>query len=203
MSEGVAPAVQFQDDLATGGVCDADEVKVFRADGIGEIDGSRLFVTYADGGGCGLLLVPIGGMYNYDGNTDTLRDSDGVIWTRIPDGHRARRRPFSPAPSRRPGPTHASACIDLAQGGTYTAPASGKETAPAGPLQLTATVPGAPANPWRGLREWFLLSSSCEVIAPITFYARLRRSVNATSCMPEALEITTLPTRSPGSTRRW
>jgi hypothetical protein len=181
VGEGTEPVVQFQDDLATGGACAADEVKVFRADGVGDIDGSRLAVIYPNGGGCGTLLVPIGGVYDYDADTDTLRDQDGVTWTRVAEGLNPAPT-LGPAPTPRPGPTHPSTCIDLAQGGTYTARA--------GPMSLTATIPGTPQIPWQGSPDGFYLSSHCTDIAAITFYASSASDVYSTSCMPESLEIT-------------
>jgi hypothetical protein len=102
VSEGVTPVVQFQDDLATGAACVADEVKIFRADGLGEINGSRLEAIYPDGGGCGSMLVPIGGVYDYDEQTDTLVDADGLTWTRLPAGGDPPPT-LQPAPSPRPG----------------------------------------------------------------------------------------------------
>jgi hypothetical protein len=187
VGEGAAPVVQFQDDLATGAGCAADEVKVFRADGVGEIDGSRLVVSYPNGGGCGLILVPIGGVYDYDAVTDTLGDADGVTWTRVPAGGDPPPT-LQPAPSPRPGQTFTAACIDLAQGGPYTAPV-GSLSGP-GPVSLTATVPTSPAVPWRGLRDTFNLLSSCEGAAAMSFFAQIATSVNDGGCMPSSADIT-------------
>ena len=181
VGEGIAPTVQFQDDLATGAACAADEVKVFRADGVGEIDGSSLFVSYPDGGGCGLMLVPIAGGYDYDADTDTLLDQDEVTWTRVPEGPDPAPT-LRPVPSRAPGQTPTPACIDLGRGGAYTAPA--------GPISVTATVPRKPVIRWQGLRDGFLLSSSCEDPAPFTFFALTETVVNDGGCMPSSAEIT-------------
>jgi len=79
---GTTPTVQFVDEFASGAACQADSVKVFTADGTGAISGTRLGVTFPDGGGCGLVMVPIGGVYDYDPDTDTLQDQDGLTWTR-------------------------------------------------------------------------------------------------------------------------
>jgi hypothetical protein len=181
VGEGMAPVVQFQDDLARGSGCAADSVKVFRADGVGEINGKRLVVTYPDGGGCGLTLVPIGGRYDYQAGTDTLLDQDDVTWTRVPIGG-------DPLPTLRlaaspqPGQTLIGECVDLAQGGTYTASA--------GPLLVTATVPGTPAIPWQGWRDAFSLSGSCGEVAAIAFVVSSATSVNDGGCMPSSSEIT-------------
>src|SRR4029079_6739972 len=122
VSAGITPVVQFQDDLATGDACVADEVKIFRADGLGEITGNRLVVSYPDGGGCGLLLVAIAGRYDYQAGTDTLLDQDDIEWARVPPGTEPAPT-LRPAPSGRIMPTLAGGCVDLTQGGTYTASA--------------------------------------------------------------------------------
>jgi hypothetical protein len=172
---GTAPVVQFQDDLATGDACVADEVKIFRADGVGEITGNRLVASYPDGGGCGLMLVGIGGRYDYEAGTDTLTDQDGVEWTRVPDG--AEPAPtLRPAPTRTPGPTLEGGCVDLSDGGTYTAPV--------GPLSFTAIVPGAPVVPWNAARDSFLLASSCLDGSPMAFAASTETDILYTTCMP-------------------
>jgi hypothetical protein len=102
VAAGTTPVVQFQDDFASGAGCAADKVKVYRADGVGEISGNRLVVSYPDGGGCGLMLVSIAGRYVYDAGTDTLTDQDGAIWRRVPPG-------LDPAPTFRPAPTRTPA----------------------------------------------------------------------------------------------
>ena len=173
---GIAPVVQFQDDLATGGACNADEVKVLRADGVGEITGNRLVATYPDGGGCGSIMVPIGGVYEYDADKDTMLDQDDVTWSRVSAGIEPPPT-LRPAPSPRVGPTAAPVCIDLADGGTYSAPAGGTETAPGGPISLIATIPATPAVPWQGRLAHFVLSASCQDIASITFHASTATSV--------------------------
>jgi len=178
---GTAPVVQFQDDLATGGACAADEIKIFRADGLGEITGNRLVVDYPDGGGCGLQLVPIAGVYAYEAATDTLRDQDGVTWTRVPPGSDPAPT-LRPAPTGAPGETPAGVCIDLTQGGTYTAPA--------GSVSVTATVPGTPGIRWYGLRDGFLLAGACDRISPITLYVMGATTVNDGSCMSSRADVT-------------
>jgi hypothetical protein len=178
---GTAPVVQFQDDLSTGGACVADQVKVFRADGVGEITGNRLVVSYPDGGGCGLMLVAIGGRYDYEAGTDTLRDQDGVTWARVPpeiDPVPTLR----PAPTRTPGPTLEGGCVDLTHGGTYAASA--------GPVSVTATVPGTPVFPWYGSRDLFEMAGSCVDGSPMTFHAMGATSVNDGSCTPSRADVT-------------
>jgi hypothetical protein len=185
---GMAPVVQFQDDVSTDGACVADQVKVFRADGVGEISGNRLVASYPDGGGCGLMLVSIAGLYDYDADTDTLLDQDDVTWTRVTQGPEPAST-LRPVPSRAPGQTITAECIDLADGGTYTAPV-GTMLGPEGPVSLTATVPSNPAVPWQGSRDFFSLSSSCEDPAPITFSALTATSVNDGGCLASSAEIT-------------
>ena len=87
VAAGMTPAVHFEDAFATGAACVDDPVKVFTADGTGQVSGSLLAVTYPDGGGCGLLTVEIGpGFLEYDEATDTLTDSDGLRWFRVQNG---------------------------------------------------------------------------------------------------------------------
>jgi hypothetical protein len=81
---GATPAVHFEDDFATGAACVDDAIKVFTADGMGEIAGSRLVVTYPDGGGCGSAVVPLGGtIFDYQADTDTIVCDDGFVWSRV------------------------------------------------------------------------------------------------------------------------
>ncbi len=83
---GVTPTVHFEDDLSTGGACDLDVVKLFKADGNGRVLGSRLAFSFPDGGGCGLMIVDVGpGFYDYDEATDTLTDDMGLTWFRAQD----------------------------------------------------------------------------------------------------------------------
>jgi hypothetical protein len=196
---GPTPTVRFEDLHATGEACRNDEVKVFTADGVGLITGARLEVTFPNGGGCGLAAVAIAGTYAYDQVADTLLDQDGIVWTRIAVGKApvptltpvptlAPESSPDPAPTVRPGPTQtpapspAGACIDLSQGGTYTAPA--------GAISLTAVVPPAPAFPWYGLGDTFHLRRSCDEGSPMAFFAMGATSVNDGSCMPNRTEIT-------------
>jgi len=174
---GTTPVVQFQDDLATGAACVDDQVKVFRADGVGEITGNRLVVAYPAGGGCGLHLVAIAGRYDYRAATDTLRDQDGVIWDRVPPG-------IDPAPTLRAAPVGPTlvGCMDLTHGGTYTAPA--------GDMSLSAIVPDGPAIPWHGSSEFFALAGSCQDGSPIAIAASMETSLYVTTCM-FSVEVTT------------
>jgi len=178
---GTAPVVQFQDDLATGDVCVADEVKIFRADGLGEITGNRLVVSYPDGGGCGLLLVAMASRYDYEPGTDTLRDQDGITWARVAPGIDPAPT-LRPAPTGRPASTLAGGCIDLTQGGTYTASA--------GPVSVTATVPGTPVVPWYGARDLFEMAGSCLDGSPMAFHAMGATSVADDGCMSSRADVT-------------
>jgi hypothetical protein len=205
VGEGTTPFVRFVDEVATGGACDLDPVKLFIADGTGEISGSRLVAEFPDGGGCGLMTVEVVMAYDYVAGSDTLRDQDDVRWTRA---DRLAEVPVTPPPAQQPPATQApvtdspptqapppdptlnptpqgptgSACIDLAQGGTYTAPA--------GPLSVTATVPDSPTIPWQGERAGFYLSAGCESFSPISILASVGTDEIVTSCMPGSLEIT-------------
>lgn len=105
VGEGLNPTVVFRDDRSTGGVCAADEVKVFTADGFGEITGNRLVATFPDGGGCGSQTVDIAPRYDYVPRADQLVDQDGVIWSRVPGGGTPTGPPPSVAPSDAPLPT--------------------------------------------------------------------------------------------------
>jgi hypothetical protein len=84
---GVTPAVRYQDNLSTGGACDADSVKIFTADGTGRISGSLLEVSFPNGGGCGSKTVGIAiGVLEFDEATDTLSAEDGLTWSRVDEG---------------------------------------------------------------------------------------------------------------------
>jgi hypothetical protein len=83
VSPGETPTVRFEDLFSTGDVCLADEVKVFTAEGTGEITDTHLQATFPDGGGCGLAVVAIALAYDYDPLTDTMRDQDGIVWLRV------------------------------------------------------------------------------------------------------------------------
>ena len=175
VGEGLDPVVQFQDDFADGFACAADEVKVFRGDGVGELYGNRLIATYPDGGGCGSQLVAMSGRYDYDADTDTLLDLNRVTWIRVPAGG-------DPLPSLRPAP---SRCVDLADGGTYTALAGDSS------ISVTATVPRGPAIPWQGATDQFHLSGSCGEFSAMGFHVSAETSVYETSCMPDGEDFTT------------
>jgi hypothetical protein len=79
---GTRPTVHFEDDYATGLACRNDAVKVFTADGMGEISDDRLDASFPDGGGCGSMKVEIAIRLVHDADTDSLRDQDGVSWAR-------------------------------------------------------------------------------------------------------------------------
>ena len=79
---GTRPAVHFEDEYATGLACRDDAVKVFTADGTGEISDDRLDASFPDGGGCGSMKVDIAIRVVHDAATDSLRDQDGVLWAR-------------------------------------------------------------------------------------------------------------------------
>ena len=87
VAAGMTPAVHFEDGFSYGGACVADDVKLFKADGTGQVSGNRLDVSFPDGGGCGKLTVDMGpGFYEYDAATDRLTaSSDGLTWSRLPD----------------------------------------------------------------------------------------------------------------------
>lgn len=177
---GSRPVVHFEDDLATGAVCVLDELKLFKADGTGEINDSRLVVEFPEGGGCGAMTVDLAMAYDYVAGSDTLRDQDDLRWTRVASvvDEPATPRPATEPPATRvPSPEPTPDCIDLARGGAYTAPV--------GPLSVTATVPDTPAIPWQGARDGFYLSDGCGTVPPITIHGSTATSAYATSCMPD------------------
>jgi hypothetical protein len=179
---GTDPLVQFQDALSTGGACAVAEVKVFRADGVGQVIGSRLEVSYPNGGGCGAQLVPIAGLYRYGADTDTLFDQDGVTWRRVPPGE-------SPPPTLRPAPTGpartlSGGCVDLRKGGTFTAPDL------EGSMSVTATVPDNPIVAWYGAHDRFEMSDGCLDPAPMAFHVGGVTSVNDGGCMTSQAAVT-------------
>jgi hypothetical protein len=92
---GQTPAVYFEDGYATGFACRNDAVKRFTARGTGGISGNLFVASFPDGGGCGLMTVPVRGRYGFDADRDTLTDQDGLVWTRaLVD----RPAPVTPAP---------------------------------------------------------------------------------------------------------
>src|SRR6185295_4456705 len=95
---GSTPTVRFEDLYATGDGCRNDAVKVFTADGVGQISGARLEARFPNGGGCRLETVSIAGTYVYDPKSNSLTDQDGLVWTRIPGGDR-------PVPTLAPEPS--------------------------------------------------------------------------------------------------
>ena len=152
---GQDPAVRFVDDFATGAACVADEVKVFRMEGIGTIADGRLHVAWPEGGGCGLAKVEVGpGSYTHDQATDTLVDGQELIWVRANgDAVPPTRAPVTPRPAT-PIPTAVPNCVQ------FDAPS--RYTAPAGSLWLTVSVPASAESPWLGHRDGFhLMRASC------------------------------------------
>jgi hypothetical protein len=152
---GTGPAVHFEDSFATGAACVADEVKVFRMEGIGTITDGRLGVRWPEGGGCGATKVSVGpGVYTYIEATDTLVDGQGLSWARVQGSV---VRPTSPPvtePTPRSSPTADPDCIQFDVPGTYTAPV--------GSMSVTVSVPGTAGPPWHGHRSRFdLMKASC------------------------------------------
>jgi hypothetical protein len=189
VARGNAPAVYFEDPYASGAACVADRIKRFTAVGAGSIIDGRLHVTWPDGGGCGLVTVPIAdGNLDHDPRIDALVDADGLIWIRVDVGNGPPRRPdletpaaSTPSPERTPDATAVSECIDLASG-TYTAPV--------GPWSVTATVPSSPLIAWHGWPNQFELASPCtrEAISILVLPAP-SSDVLDTSCMPDPPEV--------------
>ena len=182
VNAGMTPAVHYEDAFSTGGACVADEVKVFTADGRGQIFENRLAVTYPAGGGCGMTTVPIEtGVLDYDAATDTLLASDGVRWFRArQDGARP-----TPLPAIVASPRPESACLDLHGGGSYEASV--------GSLTLTATLPASTS--WEGLPDSFLLSRfGCpDPESPVWVEAQVVTQVGPDACdrSGPALEVAT------------
>ena len=200
---GQRPSVRYEDLYATGAACRLDVVKVFTADGTGQIDGSRLVVEFPNGGGCGLETVPLRGVYDYDTASDVLVDADHLVWRRVdqaPVIPAATPRPTDEAPiatdprateppsspqtpaTDAPPPVDGEACLDVSSGGTYTAPAD--------ELILTATVPAGPEIPWQGDPTSFLLAGSCGRAADPTIHASTPGDLAVGACMPNDSEVT-------------
>lgn len=201
---GERPSVRFEDLYATGAACRLDTVKVFTADGIGEIKGSRLVVEYPNGGGCGLETTALRGSYEYDAAADVLVDADGLVWRRVdqkPVIPAATPRPIDEAPiasdpagteppaetlpaaSGAPPsrPPDGASCVDLSNGGIYSAPT--------GELILIATVPGDPEITWRGDTTTFQLGGTCDFGLPITIQAGTPGQFAVNRCMPINSEV--------------
>ena len=88
-------------------------------------------------------------------------------------------------PTSTPVPTLDARCLDLGQGGTFTAPAGSSS------ISVTATISGAPVTPWQGLRDTFSLAGSCvDGTASMEFHAMGATAVNDGGCMPSSAEIT-------------
>lgn len=157
---GTAPSVLFIDDRATGAACVNDEVKVFTAEGTGQVSGSRLVATFPDGGGCGLVSVGVALAYDHDPVSNRLVDQDGELWSRTKTAPTA-------YPAMNPG------CLDLNGGGTYEAAV--------GPLILGATLPSDTS--WEALRDRFFLSRiGCPEPGMVWIDARVVSQVYPDAC---------------------
>jgi hypothetical protein len=153
---GSHPSVAFVDELATGPACQDDPVKRFVADGTGTVTGSHLDVAFPNGGGCGLVTVPVAGAYAYDTAGDALTDQDAVVWSRVVGGLpqptvAAIPGEATPEPTP-PGPTPRPECTTYPDGGMYSRPV--------GSMTVSVTLAGGHA--WGGWRELFRLEgASC------------------------------------------
>jgi hypothetical protein len=189
VAAGTKPAVRFVDEVSTGGACDLDPVKRFTADGTGEISGSRLVVEYPDGGGCGLMTVPIGGRYDYLDRTDTLVDQDDLRWVRVrgvdvpateapPTLAHGTEPPATtpePTPDTRPTALPAPDCLEFDGGGTYRATAGDGVT-------VTVTVPAVDGS-WSGYPDMFhLVRAPCGNGGPVMIEASIVTEVFADAC---------------------
>lgn len=192
VGEGSRPVVHFEDDFATGAACVLDEVKLFRADGTGEINGSRLVVEFPDGGGCGLMTVEVALAYDYLAGSDTLRDQDDLRWTRaegVPVGP-ASQPPSTQPPATQPSatepvPTQAAAepsatpvpdCLQFQDGGTYRATAGDG-------VSLTVTVPAVVDGSWIGSGDLFNLARTpCGANRQVVIEASIVTQVFADAC---------------------
>ena len=85
ISGGVAPAVRFEDRMASGCADHGDPSVDFIAHGTAIAAGDRLVVDYRDGGGCTTWHVPAFTVtMTLDRSTGTMRDPDGNVWHRAP-----------------------------------------------------------------------------------------------------------------------
>ncbi len=180
VGEGTSPEVHFEDQFATGAACRRDVVKLFTADGSGELSGNRLDVSFPEGGGCVRMKVPMTGVYyDYDPRTDSLLDHELLRWVRVRDVDEPATQP-SPTDVPTASPSVASAmpvpgCIDFGGGGTYRATA--------GSLSLTVTVPATADAPWHGLRDsFYLVRAPCLFGGPAWLEASLVDQVYADAC---------------------
>jgi hypothetical protein len=172
---GTSPTVHFEDQFATGLACRAEAVKVFAAEGSGEISDDRLDASFPDGGGCGGMTVDVALRLVYDAGTDSLRDQDGLRWFRVTGSV----VPPSSTPVTEPtaGPTGFPVdpdCVDLTNGGVYAVRL--------GSLFVNVTVPARPLMPWQGYRDQFDLSGSCLFGRPIDIRASIVTTVYADAC---------------------
>jgi hypothetical protein len=95
---GSNPKVHFEDRFATGAACQSDAVKVFMAEGSGQIFGARLDASFPNGGGCGSTTVEIELRLIHDAGTDSLRDQHNLRWFRVQDGDQQ----ATPSPTTEP-----------------------------------------------------------------------------------------------------
>ncbi|HEX8025075.1 MAG TPA: hypothetical protein VF484_02615 [Candidatus Limnocylindrales bacterium] len=146
---GSAPAVRFEDDLATGAACLNDVVKHFTAYGTATIEGFSLSVRYPNGGGCGLVSTPMSQTFDYAGATDTLSDQDHLSWIRVALGG----EPGTPPPgSAATPPFPTDACFERAADTYYGASVDG--------VSVRITIPAT--GTWYGItRQFRLFRGSC------------------------------------------
>jgi hypothetical protein len=136
--------------MAAGYVCGDEPQMPFVADGTAAVEGNRLHVTWTATNGCDLDSIPASDGYTYEEATDTLVDEFPSTWTRADDDVVVPTREPAPPSPRNPN------CNDNRT--QFNAP--GTYTAPAGSLSLTVSVPGTPAEPWRGSRSKFSLTQA-------------------------------------------
>jgi hypothetical protein len=178
ISAGDDPTVRFQDQFSSGAACVDEISKVFTADGTGTIDGDVLHVVYPDGGGCGSTVVDVpSASYTYDGGSDTILDDAGLRWQRTAVADILATEPplRSRAAARTPEPS--PVCIDMADGGRYTAPM--------GSMAVSATVPDGALLAWQADAEVFYLRSACTFdVVQIGIYPSTATEVIQSTCFP-------------------
>lgn len=148
---GTSPSVHFEDDFATGLACREDAVKVFTADGTGQISDDTLDATFPDGGGCGSTTVEIALHLVYDRATDSLRDQDGLVWLRVSDGD----GPATPSPASTSPTTEPSQGTESPSMSATPTPDEGEATFTSAIHGFSMRVPKgwqtrAATEPWTG-----------------------------------------------------